>query len=114
LKSPVKGATHHATKTVQRLKDGGPVTSPGKVEKTERMSDGSQQYVRGATHKNKVDTISRYAQNAIKNMGAASGGSREEFNRQFRASNKIMDAYEPETDAEIARMNREYGDKKRR
>jgi hypothetical protein len=63
MKTPVKGATHHATKTVQRLKDGGPVTSKPKVEKAERMPSGAQLYVRGETNGDKIRTLNGMGDN---------------------------------------------------
>lgn len=74
----IKGCKHYATKTI-KMAGGGSV--PSKTLKTEKNPDGSQQYVRGNTKREKLNTIKKVSDTTSKMYDDASDAVTRTFNR---------------------------------
>lgn len=96
----MKGCKHYKSKVISKYADG------GKVEKTRPMPDGSQQYVRGNTKSERLDTLIKAGRAAdrqyskawedvdkLRSSGKAHSAALAKTRKTFKASRAITNAF---------------------
>lgn len=111
MKSKIKGCTHHETK-VMKFAEGGKVEP--KVLRPKKMKDGSQQWTRGDTKSERLETLIKAGKTADDNWQVASRKTnaavsepKADFQkalknqkRLFKGSTQLHDAFINELDDE--------------
>lgn len=116
MKSKIAGCTHHTSK-VLKMAGGGSV--PGKLKtmgppnvkeiqkKTDKNPDGSQQYVRGTTPMDRINTLSEYQNKSYSDVEKSyRSGDKANSSKSLRGATMLDKAQQVEAKKELARRKR--------
>jgi len=102
----VKGCKHYETKVV-KMAEGGSVPAKKQVLQTKKNADGSQQYVRGDTPMDRINTLSTYQNKAYQDSERAyREGDMNKSNRALKGALMLDKAQQEEAKDELARRGR--------
>lgn len=105
MKNKIKGCTHHDTKVISKYSDGGLVSGGKRLPyMTKKNSDGSQQYVRGETPMDRINTLSEYQDKAYGDSERAyRAGDTAKSNRSLKGAAMLDNAQQEEAKAEMSK-----------